>query len=358
MAPSNCDITYRQEDSPFLTGYYRNGPRPGGTIPVINNITGIASDGNTLTIQGLYFGNHGNTPIYYDDYRNATLGQTAIQAGLSDLGTDGKPLPLVANDQSVSGSQSLKMDYAADQSGTMFPRVGVDVPGLPSKLYMYSLTRFTRYTDDTNEQNPIMKRMRAGAGAYYSGTPGFYETDQYAFGTGWANGECGDGDRAYTQSDGTPKYNEVRNKDKVHNVWHATELYSNFGSEGNSDGVFWQRLDNIQNDNVSDVPIWLPGWSGGYEWAMSDFDGWDQYGVGAYYLWLDQWYVDNTQARVVLGDEAVYSNCTKIYVQPKTSWQDNELQISFRPNDLVGNAYLFVIDDAGNATDGYEITIV
>lgn len=73
MPPSNCDIQFRQAESPFFTGYYRNGPRPeieGGVLvkqynfpnnqaPADSDWFGFTNSGGTLdysngTVRGVY----------------------------------------------------------------------------------------------------------------------------------------------------------------------------------------------------------------------------------------------------------------------------------------------------------------
>lgn len=358
MPPTRCGITFDQLTTNPLATYRFNGRFPISQEVLdfsISSISGTISDGNTVTITGASFGTHSNTPIYYDDYRDATLGETADQSGLTSLGSDSNN-PIVVNDQSLSGGKSLRMDYSPSLGGSAFPRKGIIVTGSPTTLYICSGSRFTRYTDDLAEQNPIMKRHRFGYGSFYSGVPRAYETDQYG---NWATGTCGDGDRGIVDSNGTSYWQyETRNKDRVHDVWHITEWWVDLGDTDVANGAYWQRLDNTTNDNGTGIPLRVNGFTGGFEWIMSDFDGWDQYGVGGYYLWQDHIYADYTQARVMIGNNAVYSDCTEVYVQPKTSWSDTSIQIDFRGYGKTGTWYVFVIDSAGNATDGYEVTIL
>jgi len=66
-----------------------------------------------------------------------------------------------------------------------------------------------------------------------------------------------------------------------------------------------------------------------------------------------------SQARVEIGDNAVFANCTHIEIQPALTWSDTGItgtfnQGSFETGDTV---YFFVIDENGVPSDGYAVVI-
>ena len=74
---------------------------------------------------------------------------------------------------------------------------------------------------------------------------------------------------------------------------------------------------------------------------------------------LDDIYLDSTQARVEIGDNSSWDNCTHREIQIPTAWSSDLISItanqgSFSEGDT---AYLFVVDENGNISDGYQITI-
>jgi hypothetical protein len=77
-------------------------------------------------------------------------------------------------------------------------------------------------------------------------------------------------------------------------------------------------------------------------------------------IWADDIYVDNTWARIQLGNAEYYTNCTAFAMQLPTAWSSG--QLTFRFNSATfGNgqqAYLFVFN-AGNEVNprGFPITI-
>lgn len=75
-------------------------------------------------------------------------------------------------------------------------------------------------------------------------------------------------------------------------------------------------------------------------------------------MYIDNIYADNTYARVVIGDNSVYANCTHREIQIPTNWSANS--VSFTVNQGSFNdgetAYVFVVDSDGSASSGREIT--
>jgi len=78
------------------------------------------------------------------------------------------------------------------------------------------------------------------------------------------------------------------------------------------------------------------------------------------HTYWDDIYIDDSWARVEIGDQPVYSNCTHLEAQKIVSWNSDRIDFitnngSFSQGDT---AYLYVIDAAGNNNDqGVEITI-
>lgn len=74
-------------------------------------------------------------------------------------------------------------------------------------------------------------------------------------------------------------------------------------------------------------------------------------------MFFDSIYVDNSFARVEIGDAATYANSTHREIQPAASWSDGEITIDVNRGSFSGGqAYLFVVDESGNASPGYPIT--
>ncbi len=64
-------------------------------------------------------------------------------------------------------------------------------------------------------------------------------------------------------------------------------------------------------------------------------------------VWVDEVYVDSTQARVEIGDAPRWYDCTDRSPQPVSSWTDGEIRIRLNQGRLSGDAYLFVVRPDG-----------
>lgn len=71
----------------------------------------------------------------------------------------------------------------------------------------------------------------------------------------------------------------------------------------------------------------------------------------------DDIYIDNTQARVEIGNEPVWSNCTHREIQIPTQWSSNSIIMTINKGSFSNgeSAYLFVIDGNGGVSNGLPI---
>lgn len=72
--------------------------------------------------------------------------------------------------------------------------------------------------------------------------------------------------------------------------------------------------------------------------------------------WQDDLYIQfGTHARVEIGDEACYSDCTQLEIQPPTAWVEDEItvELNYGGFDSDDEVYVFIIDDDGDVHGGY-----
>ncbi len=144
--------------------------------------------------------------------------------------------------------------------------------------------------------------------------------------------------------------------------WHTVELYfklSNPGGETN--GVASFRLDS-DFDESTGIVTRKSGDSSLLEYFMfGQSVAKPAYASESY---IDDVYVDNTRARVEIGDNAIFANCTHREIQIPSDWSDNgnpgEASITITLNrgsfDPCETYYLFIIDANGNINStGYPI---
>jgi hypothetical protein len=87
-------------------------------------------------------------------------------------------------------------------------------------------------------------------------------------------------------------------------------------------------------------------------------DGWIPPPAGTR-LWSDDVYVDNTWARVMIGDNPVFSSARNREIQIPSAWSTNSITITANTASFpVGTpAYLFVIDSTGAASAGFPVSV-
>ena len=74
--------------------------------------------------------------------------------------------------------------------------------------------------------------------------------------------------------------------------------------------------------------------------------------------YFDDVYLDNTWARVVIGDASTYDNCTTRETQIPSAWATGEITVTFNAGAFTDEtAYLFVVDSDGAVSNGYEIVV-
>ncbi len=74
---------------------------------------------------------------------------------------------------------------------------------------------------------------------------------------------------------------------------------------------------------------------------------------------IDDIYIDKTQARVEIGDKQIWAECTHREIQILTEWSESSITFNVNKGSFIDGqaAYVFVVDAAGNPSNGQQITI-
>jgi len=152
--------------------------------------------------------------------------------------------------------------------------------------------------------------------------------------------------------------------DMPKDVWHRLENYFVASTPGSADGLaqFWHNLvkQNLKANWDTGVMTRNAATTGGifrfnsgHMWVNAELNK-------HFYIWVDDLYIDNTQARVEIGNNAVWENCTKREIQIPTAWSDGSItftanQGSFQAGNTV---YLYIVDQNGEINiSGYPVVI-
>jgi len=75
---------------------------------------------------------------------------------------------------------------------------------------------------------------------------------------------------------------------------------------------------------------------------------------------IDDVYIASSRARVEIGDNAVFANCTHREIQNHTAWAAGEITFTVNQGSFASldGAYLFVVDENGDASAGFELSAI
>lgn len=93
--------------------------------------------------------------------------------------------------------------------------------------------------------------------------------------------------------------------------------------------------------------------------------GWDEIWLGEYVQEntvtytsrFDDVYIDDSWARVEIGNNSSYGSCTHREIQVPVSWNESNISLEVNQGSLPSNTdlFLFVVDESGNASGGHPI---
>lgn len=138
-------------------------------------------------------------------------------------------------------------------------------------------------------------------------------------------------------------------------VWHCLQFEYKESSVNTQDGTIrvWFDGDLALEDNTiktrEDYSVLKRPFIVGF------YDSWNDDNSDRDDVYFDDFYVDNTWARVEIGNAPVYSQCTHREIQIPNSWNDDSISINAQFGSFPESAdlYLFVVDGNGNASPGY-----
>lgn len=132
------------------------------------------------------------------------------------------------------------------------------------------------------------------------------------------------------------------------NTWHRLEIWHDRGAPGRDEVM--TVLEN--NQLVREFSNAYSGCDQNRLYLMSYHDQYEGNGAEMEWFW-GEIYVDNTQARVEIGDNQSLSACTRKEIQIPETWDAGTITIrvnkgAYQPGE---NLYLFVVDADGNVND-------
>ena len=337
--------------------------------PEIFSIAGTVSNGKTITIGGQNFGSGPNILIF-DDFEKGTIGQpirtgedSATVGGWTSLG-DNKPY--YQSTYVNSGHYAFQEAVGSTCTINGSIRARVKFPSAANEffgiwwVYLPQEDAWPGEGSESTQGGPNWKQVWV-----HSGLNGASCRDVDAVlpvclprsgsqSSGCAlSGNCSGG---YTQ------YGNNMNKGE----WKRFLIHwigSNNG-QGKVYSTYLQRDgQNTQIIHRDDTNITNQGNSDFSTYNLVDLGAYSHVTIGSCsHPTFDDFYFTigpNAQARIEIGDNPEYSNCTNLAVITPTSWSENSITATVRSGSITdgSNVYLFVIDSNGSISNGYPATL-
>jgi hypothetical protein len=317
--------------------------------PSISGASGTVSDDQTVTINGTGFGTKSPVaPQVWADFSGSGCTASALSYGANVLWC-GENMSNVTSAPSPGYAPASGHAMSTTSLTVAGCEVGSHAPlGAPTWTRIYNYyKRYYTYTATANEK---MWRMGGGSGQdvlQMCNGPG---------NTGRIYEEAYDYDYCssiYGQDGGACVDSTYQGSRPTSGSWHIEEIRWNWTSE--HDGLWQYTVDGVQNQLRNNMTNGPNAFNEPFVDALS-VQGAPPDGSRVY---ISDYYIDTTYARVMIGNAATLSASTQREIQiPKTTWNDSQIQVQVNQGSFASGAvaYLFVVDSDNNASAGYRIT--
>lgn len=331
--------------------------------PSINGVSGTITNGQNITISGSSFGTKTNAaPIKFDNFNNGTSGAKLNSKDSSwniyDGPGDGQGL-LYQTAQSHSGGGSVGRNST---NGEMFN----------TNYYTFSPATEVFISYWYYISSP------SGCGATIIKLPRITSTTAAGGGAGGATGGTYNG-LGNTSFGGTydacagsaPYLAYIKDPSATEQVvgyfdsmpsngsWHRVDMYKKLSSPGVANGSVFVKVYGLQEMNALGNQMTV---AAGQSFTLNNV--WMGIGDGSdsnhnYNFYIDDFYIDRTQARVEVCDTSTWSARTQCEIQPATAWSASSIAFTVNQGAIPNNSsrYLYVVDSGGLVnSNGYSLT--
>ncbi|MFL0809318.1 MAG: hypothetical protein K6L76_02770 [Agarilytica sp.] len=309
--------------------------------PMINAVNGSVNHGSTVTLNGVDFGNKPNAqPVLWDMVENI-----ASYASL----TDGDTIPVGGEHPwpspygNSSGNNRVKMERSVSEqrgiSSASYKAVDQKRAYLDGLRWDHTdalyISWWWKQDRELGEPNHSSKWLRVSDDTDETGKT-FSFTQQ----------------QAYVYAGDTYCANDWEGFDGNAGNWTFIEAFFD-----NANKTFTIRIDG---EYLFEQVSWDPCTSFQFNeiWKL----GFDGGGTSPPEItwWMDDIYVDNTFARVMLGNASTYAESSHFEMQNPISWANNSINIELNSGSFSNNttAYIYVIDNTGDVNpNGFPVTV-
>jgi hypothetical protein len=310
----------------------------------ITSISGSVAHGESVTISGSGFGSKSPAaPLLWETFDGGTSGESVSGGGWNSYTGGGARYN---NTQPYSGTLSA-YNYVEYGMGTGFNTSYYVLPSSYEQLYMSCMFRHegTTYGEGVEKNwriNTTVSGHYSGAGTYalsdnyiFYRPPGGIPTpldDDYGSGAHWS----------------APEYGS--------STWTRHQGYISYSTPpGTANGYMWAAV-GTQEKTFANRVNRPEGYSyQAKEYLLGLMHDHGSLNPGEYHhMWVDDLYIDNTMARVEIGNSSTWATCTVKVIQiPHTSWGDTSIQITINRGSFgeTAEAWLYVVAADGTVSD-------
>lgn len=314
--------------------------------PVIQQVSGTLNQNSTVTISGSGFGSKATAaPLRWDDFEAGAVGQALTGWDIGSTNADSLPKYVNKSRLGTTGSKSAHQHFAPGQYNS---DIGI---------YGYSSRKFyvSGWVSGSTVGSPSRNVKLVG---FRGGPPGDWD---YPYGRLDQWPDNGGGSKYVTDCDGNDMAQDWDMPGLIiaDGKWHRFETWIDLGTPNGNNGVYSTWKDTVEwGKTLKGTFIKSSGCTFTNVHIQAYYATDTGTNPGADYYW-DELYVDTTRARVELGNAPTWAACTHREIQVPSAWSTNS--IAFKVNKGIFStgqqAYLFIVDENGNPSSGYPITI-
>jgi len=324
--------------------------------PQVQDMDGAINHGETVTILGTDFGAKSPAaPMRYDNFEDGTPGgalKPMDEGGWYTFEYTGVRPTYSQGRQRVPGEMSVIQDYSVSSNQTIgLKYMDVDTLYVSGWTYRDDFDGTAMSSENVKfwgnfthaEPGDVFTNPQCRYDAYWATNSGHLYVNVENSGDPMARGDYA-GPRAYL------------------NEWFRLERYIAIGNPGEPNGSSWCAYNGDRFSEISGIfrhtnlsyNYWLIGQY--FRKRPSSDQSLPEASVKTYWGEL---YVDNTRARIEIGNNINFEACTHREIQVPETWNDG--QITFQVNQgtfpMGEDLFLFVVDENDRPSVGFPVTM-
>lgn len=328
----------------------------GAHAATIDSVTGSVAHGSEIVITGAGFGSADVSKITWDDFEDGRVDLTAT------VGSWGSVNLL----KSYGISRHKNSAYASYYDFVGYGTAGVQAVNtvLSQKWFAQYWVKLDSFDWGTGTYGSTSQHL-SNVKFFRLWNPGSEKENFYTQFWWGVNDNSYSNVEYITQPVTTKNFTTPMTKSQLSDgTWHLLQFeFIDSSAPGTADAVlrFWQdgQLKEVRTGFIArtNQNLKRPYFIGFFNaWGPNTAAGETSRAPNLFIM--DDVYASPTLARVEIGDNQSYNSCTHREVQLPLSWSDGQIKVKVNQGSFPTDptpAYLFVVDDNGNVSDGKKV---